>query len=338
MASTGFLRVAPLAPLLKILQKANIDSRRLLAEFGVSPDYFQNTENVISFRVIGRIFARCAQRTECPHFGLLVGEQSGLSSLGAVGYLVESAPNVRIALRELASYLHIHDRGAIATVSVSNSFANLGYAILTAGVDGSEYLLDVAMAIAFNIMKGLCGPDWRPSRVLFAHSLLGNVNPYRRFFGVTPTFDADETALIFDADWLDRSLVSADPILHELMKERAGELQSRSESNLVEELRRVLSALVTSQQDCSLEVVAKRVGMRGRTLNRELAAEGTTFRKTREDVRLEIACQLLRDSRKPAHEIASVLGYSDATVFSRAFRRWSGVAPSRWRVSKKTSR
>jgi AraC-like DNA-binding protein len=71
--------------------------------------------------------------------------------------------------------------------------------------------------------------------------------------------------------------------------------------------------------------------MHERTLNRRLAAEGTNFRRIREDVRLEAACQLLENSDRPVFQVADVLGYSDATAFTRAFRRWAGVSPAQWR-------
>jgi AraC-like DNA-binding protein len=155
----------------------------------------------------------------------------------------------------------------------------------------------------------------------------------RTFFGVTPEFEAEQSVLVFDERWLDRPLPNADPRLHKLMAERTAELHSRVSADLIGLLRRVLTPLVTSA-DCSLESVAARMGLHERTLNRRLAAAGTSFRKVREDVRLEAARQFLEYTEKPAQDIAGILGYSDATAFSRAFRRWSGMAPTKWRASK----
>jgi AraC-like DNA-binding protein len=316
-----------------VLRDAGIDPRDVLAEFGLEPGYFEDPENVIPFTTMGRIFLRCMERTGCEHFGLLVGQQSGVSVLGAVGYLVQSAPNLRAALRDLSAYLHVHDGGAVVTLSEEKPLAMLGYAILSDGVEGAEQILDAALAIGFNMMRGLCGPGWQLSGVQFAHAKPGNLAPFRKFFGVTPEFDAEQSVLVFEERWLDRALPSADPQLHTLMTERAAELHGRTRADLVGLLRRTLKPLVTSA-DCSLAFVSGRMGMHERTLNRRLAAEGTSFRKVREDVRLEAACQLLEYTERPAHEIADILGYSDATAFSRAFSRWSGMAPTKWRASK----
>jgi AraC-like DNA-binding protein len=331
--SAGVLRVAPMAAIPPMLRDAGIEPREVLAEFGIEPGYFDDPENVIPFTTMGRIFLRCLDRTGCEHFGLLVGQHSGVSVLGAVGYLVQSAPDLRTALRELSAYLHVHDGGAVVTLSEEKPLTMLGYAILSDGVEGAEQILDAALAIGFNMMRGLCGPGWQLSGVQFAHARPRNLAPYRKFFRVTPEFNAEQSVLVFEERWLDRALPSADPRLHMLMTERAAELHGRVRDDLVGFVRRTLKPLVTSA-DCSLESVARRMGMHERTLNRRLAAAGETFRKVREDVRLEAACQLLEYTEKPAHEIAEILGYSDATAFSRAFRRWSGVAPTKWRASK----
>ena len=95
----------------------------------------------------------------------------------------------------------------------------------------------------------------------------------------------------------------------------------------------MLPSLVTTRRD-SLVVAAKRVGLATRTLNRRLAAEGTSYLKLREESRYAIARQLLKGTRMPANEIADRLGYAHASAFTRAFREWSGKAPAEWRASK----
>lgn len=334
MTSVGLLRVAPLTEIPVLLHRGGVDPHELLAEFGLAPSYFENPENVIPFTTVSGIFRRCVERTNCAHFGLLLGQRLSISALGAVGYLGQSTSDVRSALREMTAHLHLHDSGAFATLSVQGGFATLSYTLILHAVEGSEQILDTSMAVAHNILRGLCGPDWRLSGVHFAHARPADVQPYKKFFGVTPRFDADQSALIFSETWLDRPLPSADPVLHKLMQERASEIQSRIGDDLVGQLRRVLRPLVTSS-DCSLAVVADHLGMHARGLNRRLAAEGTSFRAICEDVRFEAACQLLKNTRNTAYQIASILGYSDATAFTRAFRRWSGTGPAQWRASRK---
>jgi AraC-like DNA-binding protein len=71
--------------------------------------------------------------------------------------------------------------------------------------------------------------------------------------------------------------------------------------------------------------------MHGRTLNRRLKARGTTFQSLVDEVRYEIARQLLEHTHMSMSQIAATFDYTDASAFTRAFRRWSGTTPAAWR-------
>jgi AraC-like DNA-binding protein len=329
----GAVRVGPLMAIPALLHEFGVDPAGLLSEFDLVPGHFDEPENFIPVATAGRILGRCVERTGCEHFGLLVGQRAGLSALGAVGFLMQSAPDVRAALTALVHHLQVHDRGAIATLSEEGAYAILGYAILKGGVEHSDQVLDVALVVGLNVMRGLCGQNWHPAQAHFAHQRPHDEAPYRHVFRASPRFNAEHTALVFPVRWLDRPMPSADPLLHRLMGERVRELESQMGEDLVGQLRRVLRTLVSSSE-CSLAVVAKRVGMHGRTLNRRLSAEGTSFLHLKEEVRYEVASQLLENTRTPANQIAMMLGYTDASSFTRAFRRWAGMGPAQWRSSR----
>lgn len=328
--SPALLRVAPLLAVPSMLAAAGVDPGELLAGFDLTTAYLDDPENVIPLATAGAILDRSAERTGCPHFGLVVGQRWGISVLGTVGYLAQSAPDVRTALQELTRYLHVHDAGAVATFAVDGAFASFGYVIVVDGIEGAEQILDAATVIIHNILRGLCGPEWKPSAVELARARPADVEPYRKVFGMMPRFDADQSEVIFPSKWLAKPLVSADPLLHRLMKERAGEQHERTRDTFAAQVRRVIGPLLGSPA-CSLAVVASRLGLHGRTLNRRLAAEGTSFRRIREDVRLEAACHMLASGGRPVFQVADVLGYADATAFTRAFRRWAGIPPAQWR-------
>src|SRR4051812_47683781 len=75
---------------------------------------------------------------------------------------------------------------------------------------------------------------------------------------------------------------------------------------------------------CSADDIADLLTMHRRTLNRRLKRGGMGYRAMTNEIRLEIARQLLSDTELPLSEIAAAPGYSEASAFTRAFRRWSG--------------
>jgi AraC-like DNA-binding protein len=102
-------------------------------------------------------------------------------------------------------------------------------------------------------------------------------------------------------------------------------------TGLVRELQRALRSRVIGGS-CSANDVAEVLSIHRRTLNRCLQREGTTFRAVLDRVRFDAARDLLRDERRDIEDVARALGYAESSAFTRAFRRWAGVPPSRWRA------
>jgi AraC-like DNA-binding protein len=327
------VRVGALMAVPELLRERGVDANRLLAEFGLESAYFDDAENKIAFATMGRLLARCAAATACPHFGLLAGERGSASVLGAVGFLLQSAPNVRAALDGLSAHYRVHNPSAAIAFVEHDDYVAMNYRILPGGIEGSEQILDGAMAISFNLMRKLCGTTWLPAQVHFAHPEPNEIAPYRRIFHSTLHFDEDETALLFVSDWLNRVPPSADPLLHQMMQQRVDELEASTDDGVAGQVRRLLPQFVRGE-DVSLGAMAQRLRLTSRTLNRRLAAEATTYAQLLEETRHAMARQLLDTTRMAAFEISDSLGYANPSAFTRAFRRWTGVGPQQWRLTR----
>jgi AraC-like DNA-binding protein len=215
--------------------------------------------------------------------------------------------------------------------------ATLGYDIYHPGVEGSEQIYDSALATAINVMKGLCGRAWRPSEVLFCHGKPEDLRPFRRVFAAPLRFDAERSALVFPAAWLGQRTSGADAAVYRRAERCVEALEASAAGDLVADLRRLLRTLLPGAGG-SVGEVAERLAIHRRTLNRRLAARGTSLRRLVEEMRFEIARQLVENTSMPLVEVSAALGYADASAFTRAFRRWSGAAPSGWRQDRRDGR
>jgi AraC-like DNA-binding protein len=188
------------------------------------------------------------------------------------------------------------------------------------------------MAIGFNIVRTLCGPQWTATDVQFSFAEPPDTTAIRRFFNVTPRFDQDRSSITFASHWLAHAPSGADPLLHLMMHARVKELMATASQSTTTgaQVRRLLRASVASA-GCTLQSAAAQLLMSSRTLKRRLADEKVTFLQLRDEARYNAACQMLRHTRLPANEIASILGYSNGSAFTRAFHRWSGLNPTVWR-------
>jgi len=242
----GVVRVDAVTGIPAALRRLGVDPGVLLAELGLDPRIFDNPGNEIPIATLGRLLRVAVTRTGCAHLGLLVGQGSGLASLGLVGLLAQHSPDVGTALRNLTTHLHLRDRGAVAPLRVSGGSASLGYAIYQPGVEAADQLCDGAIAIAMNVMRTLCVRGWRPTEVLFSHAAPADVRPFRSFFGAPLRFDCERTALVFPARWLGHRPSAADPALYDVFQRRIDALESRAGGDLVGDLRRMLRTLLVT--------------------------------------------------------------------------------------------
>ena len=171
------------------------------------------------------------------------------------------------ALNNLVRYLHLHVRGATATLEVEGGAAILDYQIHQLGAEANDQIGDGAVAVIFNIMRELCGPDWKPMEAWFAHRKPHYIEPFRRFFRVLLRFDAERHALVFSSSWLNRPLPKTHPDLRQLLQKQIDALEARHGEDFPEQVKAVLrAALVTG--DVHAERVAALFSMRTRTLSR----------------------------------------------------------------------
>lgn len=331
-AADGAVRVDAIRHLPAVLREVGLDPDATIESGDLDPRVFDDPEGQISTVGLGRLLALAVARSGCRHIGIRVGERTGCSSLGLVGLLTRHSPDVGTALGSLTAHLHLRDRGAVAPLIVAGGTATFGYEVYQPGVEACDQICDGAMAIVTNVLRELCGAAWRPAEVLFAHTSPSDLRPFRQMFGAPLRFDAERTALVFPSRDLERPTRGADPKVFRRLAGRVALAESAMPDDLVARLRRMLRTMLLSGKG-SVAEVASRTSMHRRTLNRRLQAHGTTLHRLVEETRFEIARQLVENTRIPLTEIAAILAYADASAFTRAFRRWTGTAPNRWRAA-----
>lgn len=324
------VRIGTVLAIPELLRQLGADPAEVLADAGIDFALFDSPDNRISHAARGRLLGRCVARTGCRHFGLLVGQRASLHSFGLVGLLAKYSPDVGSALRSLVRFFHLHNRGAAVDLSVDEDRTIFSYGAYAPNIETADQIGDGVVAVMLNVMRELCGDRWTPDEVRFAHRRPDDIGPFRRLFNAPLRFDAEQCGLVFSTRWLGRALPHDDPALRRLLQQQIDALETRHGNDFPGQVRSVLrSALLTDA--AGAERVAALFSMHSRTLHRHLHAFGTSFRELVDESRFEIARQMLEHSSLDVYRIADTLGYADASAFTRAFRRWSGTTPARWR-------
>ncbi len=334
MTPDGTMRVAPALALVRVLGDLGHDHAAVLAAAGWPPGLLNNPENLAPFTAFGRLLAVAAMQTGCEHLGLLVGQAAGPSAIGAIGFAARHAPDVRSALELLRCHLVRHNSGAVVTQTVMGNVAMVGYRIYHSEMPGGPHITVGALVVAFQLMKLLCGPQWEPLETSFALHWPGDLRPYHTQFGEAVRFEAEESALSFSAEWLDSKIVGADPELQRVLLRMIGGGEAPQVHSLHTDIRGVLAGMI-GNGDVHQDAVARMFGLSSRTLHRRLAALGTSFQALHDEVRCEIACRLLNSTKLPVSQVALMLGYSEASAFTRSFTRRMGCGPATWRSAQR---
>jgi AraC-like DNA-binding protein len=326
----AFVRVGPLMSVPALLRKFDCSPEKILGEAGLNLAQFEDPDTEISFLAGSKMLARCVAATGCQHFGLLMGERAGSSSLGLAGFILRFAPNVGAALQALLRHLDLHDTGGAPVVTAQGEVSSLGYVIYLPGVEAADQIYDLSTAMTCNIMRDLCGQSWNPTQVLLARRRPPDLTPYKRFFRAPLRFDAEQNAVTFPTQLLDHPLTSGDPALFHHLEKEANELHDSHPLSTTGLVHRLLRQSLANGHFTASDI-ARQLGMHERTMQRRLEKEGTTFRRELEGIRYEVARQLLSKSKTSLSGIAKALGYAEASTFIRSFRRWSGTTPAQWR-------
>lgn len=325
------IRIARLGPIPELLRELKCDPDKVLTAAGFDPALFSQPDVRVPYRKAAQMLVACAEASNMPYFGLLLGSRFDLTMLGVLEPLLRNSNSVRDALTQLIRHLHLNDAGATGFLAErEHGEIAFGYNVYRSDVPGAIHVYAIALATMHGIMRTLCGPAWQPKRVMFAHDLPENIDPYHQFYQVPLHFNATRSEIIFADHWLDLPLRGADSGRRLSAERIALTAETQQDSHFVIRVRRIIYELLMAGE-VSTPLICARLGIHERVLRRHLHHEATSIKQLIGSSRHEIACQLLANTHLSQLEIAAALCYSDATAFSRAFRQWQGEPADVWR-------
>lgn len=267
-----------------------------------------------------------------PSLALHVATWLPFGTFDVMDYLAVTADTVGGALDRVAAYFRlIHDRTEVEIVPVGDERI-VRHRLLDDTCDASRFSSEFAFACYVVRFRRATETAWTPRAVRFSHSGPDDTSDYEALFDCPVRFDEPDNELVLDEALLSTPLLRADPLLNEVLQRHAEQLleQLPDSSRLSDVVRRQVHEAMGAG-DPSIENVARRLGMSTRTLQRRLRDEALTYNELVDEMRRDMATDLLRDASMAISEVAFLLGFSDPSAFHRAFRRWTGTTPGEFR-------
>ena len=333
MASETFLASFGLIGL-RLVELHGIDPQRFAQQIGIESTTIPETRTRLPAQLIDAAFAKAASLIPDPAYALRAGECWHPSNLGTVGYAWIASSSLRTALKRLERFSRI--LGQKASGRCADSPDGLHFVFDHGRGDAAigHVIADFALSLIVDMCRTNFGPALTLESVSLRRPLPENRKPYEDFFICPIFFGAAEDGFVLERHIADRPLPTSNQELattfDAILTEQLAELHN---SNLADRCRAHLLQELTSGEP-SEEELARALGMSRRTLQRKLGDLGLTYKGVLEKTRHDLALRYLDDPTKSVTDITFLLGFSEQSAFTRAFKRWNGNAPTAYRTER----
>lgn len=260
--------------------------------------------------------------------GVEAGMRYHLTTHGIWGFALSSCPTVGSAIEVGLRYVDL--TFAFTTMSLVTAGEHIRLLIDPSQLpaDVRQFFVEREAASVINLGRQVTSNPVPLGRVHFAHSAPESLEVYRAFEPL-PVFDADANFIELHRDLLDLPIPQADLYAAAATQEQCRQLlaQRRARSGYAGKVRDRLAAQPGQMPD--IETLASELHMSSRTLRRHLTQEETSYRGLVDEVREQLAEELLALGALSVADIGRRLGYADTPSFSAAFKRWKGGVPPR---------
>jgi len=251
-----------------------------------------------------------------------------------MGKLTVHEPTLRKALQQLIRFYGMITNAYAANLSTSGDKATLTFELTSPALDEEHLLAEIHLMSIHRYSSWLIAENIPPYEVFFSYPTPPQVKEYSFLFPGKHTFDAPAMGFSFSRNYLDRDIVQNVGTMKTFMQRCPVDLFLRpiTDFTLTNEVRALLLANIQNGFPTVTEA-ADYLHMTRRTLMRKLKDEGSTFQQIKDLVRRDRAIYLLTTQSFAVSAIAEKVGFSDPSVFTRAFKSWTGSSPKEYRVN-----
>ncbi len=317
----------------KAVEEDGHDSEALFRSLDMDPAGLSDPHVRYSFASVQRLWEAAAWLTNDACFGLKAAQHWHPTTLHALGYAWFASDSLKDALERVVRYVRLVSTAAKALLVEDKKGYRfvLEYEENAQGMEPAVEAVDAAMAILVGMCRLSYDGELNPLAVWLKRTEPVCSDRLLAYFQSPVYFEQQENSILFSHEVLEMALPTANVILagnnDRLIKEYLARLDKGILSAQVS--ARLLELLPSGH--INEERMASLLNVSLRSLQRRLKKEGTTFKTQLEDTRRELAENYIRDNSLSISEITYLLGFSEPSNFTRAFKRWQGMSPSAYR-------
>lgn len=335
----SLVRSAGLQKFRQVVESLGGDAVGCARRVGLPVEALDTDELLVEDSKLAAVLEVAATDLGCPDLGLRVGQVQDLGLLGPLAVAIQHSPSVADALECTSRYLFVHARDHSVEV-VEDPEGARGVVALRYAFPGRRPLpqaTDMTVLFLHRTVMFLAGGPYGLKSVDLPHEPVAPRRRYEEAFGARVRFGRSVAVLRMPSSLLSRTLDGVDATVRSLAMAFLSRQSPESGRAVTSRVRAVLDqSLGTGPTD--LADVASVLAVHPRTLQRQLAAEETSFGAVLDSVRRARARSYLTTTTMPLAQVSNLVGFAEQAVLTRCAKRWWGRTPSQLRQEARNRR
>lgn len=330
MCNQGVLSAAA-SGLSDFISSKGADVDRVFGISGINPELLASPTLSLQLPNYCHVLEQAAELSGCDNFGLHYGQQFQPKSLGLIGYIGLCSATLESALVNMTNHFYLHQKDTLNRMVDLGDCWRLDYQVHHGAILTRRQDAELTLGMFMNVIRGVLGGHYSPREIHFEHTRPEFWHEHSKLFNAPVYFDQPFNSILLSKKDLQHPMPNHDPLLLTVILDTLRLLNTHvHRQSLTDQVRSHIQIELNTGEP-NLEKIAHDLDLSSCALTRRLKLEGLTFSSLVDKVRCELAEHYMKQKNIPISEMAFLLGYSEVSAFSRAFKRWFGVNPRQWR-------
>lgn len=325
-----------ISAIMSALKEDGVDENKVLYDSGISKEEVYKPETRVSANQIKTIYRNACRLEPDSTLALRAGSRMRMVHYGMFGFAVETGETFEARNNVVETFQHVAVPGVSIKSIHDEIIRRYQYEVLLTQDTADEvyrFTIEFCFSAFFALSCELYGPGFKFNNLQLMYATPMHASAYRILFDCPILFNQNANILSFNAELTEGATARAYSATHQMARDQCQQLllAITKPAGIVFTIRKLLIENLPRRFPTT-QAMAKELLMETRTLRRRLEDVGTTYGQILAEVRLELSAQYLLNTRMTTEQIASSLGYSDASNFRHAFIRWTGKTPRQYRL------
>ena len=315
----------------KALEAEGHNAQAAFEHVNMDPAKLRDPNARYSYIKITHLWQHAVELTNDSCFGFKAAQQLHPTTLHALGFAWMASATLKEALERLVRYLHIVNSAVVVHLKEEDECVHLVFPLPEEIKEVAYEAFDAGLAVIIDMCRTSYGADFHPLRMSLIRPEPFCPEKFTKYFQCPVKYSQPENVITFGRQEVEALLPTSNAELA-IANDKivADYLAALDRSDVVMQVKTKLIEQLP-HGDVTEDDVASAIHMSRRSLQRKLKAQGASYKELLDGTRSDLAKEYIRNSRLSINEITYMLGFSEPSNFTRAFKRWTGHSPTEYR-------